>query len=107
MKAVVYTQYGPPEVLRIVEIAKPVPKDDEVLVKVHATTVTVGDTRMRSITVPRGEWLFARLYLGVLKPRRTILGMELAGEIETVGSAVTCFKAGDQVMGYLGQRMGA
>ncbi len=97
MKAVVYTRYGPPDVLRLVELAKPVPRDNEVLVKVHATTVTVGDTRMRSFTVPRGQWLFARLYLGVRRPKRAILGMELAGEIEAVGKNVTRFQPGDPV----------
>jgi NADPH:quinone reductase-like Zn-dependent oxidoreductase len=97
MRAVVYTQYGAPDVLRIVEIAKPAPRDDEVLIKVHATTVTIGDTRMRSFTVPRGQWLFARLYLGVLKPKRAILGMELAGEIEAIGNHVTRFQPGDPV----------
>ncbi len=98
MKAVVYTQYGSPDVLRVEEIAKPTPGDNEVLVKVRATTVTVGDSRMRSFTVPRGQWLFARLYLGIWKPRRAILGMELAGEIEAVGKQVTRFKVGDQVI---------
>lgn len=97
MKAVVYTSYGPPEVLRIAEVAKPVPNDHEVLIKVHATTVTVGDTRMRSFTVPRGQWLPARIYLGIRKPKRPILGMELAGEIEAVGKDVTRFKVGDPV----------
>ncbi len=66
MKAVVYTRYGPPEVLHLTEIAKPAPRNNEVLIKVHATTVTVGDTRMRSFTVPRGQWLAARLYLGAV-----------------------------------------
>ncbi len=97
MKAVIYTEYGPPEVLHLTEMAKPAPKDNEVLVKVIATTVTVGDTRMRSFTVPRGQWLPARLYLGIRKPKRAILGMELAGEIEATGKNVTRFKVGDAV----------
>jgi NADPH:quinone reductase-like Zn-dependent oxidoreductase len=97
MRAVVYTKYGPPEVLHLTELAKPVPKANEVLIKVHATTVTVGDTRMRSFTVPRGQWLFARLYLGIRQPKRPILGMELAGEVEAVGKEVTRFRPGDAV----------
>lgn len=97
MQAVVYTRYGAPDVLQLVDIPKPAPRNNEVLIRVHATTVTIGDVRMRSFTVPRGQWLFARLYLGVLKPRRPILGMELAGEIESIGSAVTRFQVGDAV----------
>jgi NADPH:quinone reductase-like Zn-dependent oxidoreductase len=97
MKAVVYTQYGPPEVLRLTDLPKPTPKDNEVLIKVRTTTVHVGDTRMRSFTVPQGMWLFARLYLGVFRPRRTVLGMELAGDVEAVGKRVTRFKPGDAV----------
>jgi len=97
MKAIVYEKYGPPEVLQLQEVEKPVPRANEVLVKVYATTVTKGDSRMRSFTVPRGQWLFARLYLGIRKPRRTILGMELAGEIVSVGKDVTLFKPGDQI----------
>lgn len=99
MKAIVYERYGRPEVLHLTELEKPAPRANEVLVKVHATTVTVGDTRMRSFTVPRGQWIFARLYLGLTKPKRTILGMEMAGEIEAVGQDVTRFKPGDQVFG--------
>jgi NADPH:quinone reductase-like Zn-dependent oxidoreductase len=101
MKAVVYTQYGAPEVLHLKEVAKPVPKDNEILIKVHATTVTAGDVIMRALKVPGPAWMrfFARLYLGFWKPKRAILGMEFAGEVEAVGKAVTRFKKGDHVFG--------
>lgn len=100
MKAIVYTQYGPPEVLQLTEIAKPAPRDDEVLVKVRATTVTIGDTIMRSFNLPIAGWqkLMARFFLGLRHPRRSILGMELAGDVEAIGPAVTRFKIGDAVM---------
>ncbi|NUM44070.1 MAG: NAD(P)-dependent alcohol dehydrogenase [Anaerolineales bacterium] len=100
MKASVYTQYGPPEVLHLVDVPKPTPRDHEVLVKVHATTVTIGDTIMRSFKLPNiSGWqkFMARLILGWNKPRRHILGMELAGEIEALGRKVTRFKPGDAV----------
>ncbi|MBK7219050.1 MAG: NAD(P)-dependent alcohol dehydrogenase [Candidatus Promineofilum sp.] len=97
MKAIIYDHYGPPEVLRLVELPTPAPRDNEVRVRVRATTVTVGDTRMRRFAVPRGQWLFARLYLGVWRPRRKVLGMELAGDIDAVGQDVTRFKVGDPV----------
>lgn len=99
MKAICYTQYGPPEVLRLVEIPKPTPSDREVLVKVHATSVTIGDTIMRSLNIPVAGWqkLMARLYLGWRKPRRPILGMELAGEIESSGRKVSRFQRGDAI----------
>lgn len=98
MKAIVYTRYGPPDVLHLVEIPKPVPRENEVLAKVRATTVTIGDVRMRRFDVPRGQWLFARLYLGIRHPKRPVLGMELAGDVEAVGRAVTRFKAGDAIL---------
>ncbi len=101
MKAVVYTRYGPPEVLRLADVPKPAPRDHEVLVKVRATTVTIGDTIMRSLNMPAvSGWqkLLARLFLGIRKPRRPILGMELAGEVESVGKKVTRFKPGDVVL---------
>jgi NADPH:quinone reductase-like Zn-dependent oxidoreductase len=97
MKAIVCTKYGPPEVLQIREVEKPVPKDNEVLIKVYATTVTVADFRIRSFTVPPSFWLPGRLILGLTKPKKSVLGMELAGEIESAGKDVKLFKKGDQV----------
>jgi NADPH:quinone reductase-like Zn-dependent oxidoreductase len=99
MKAIVYTKFGPPDVLELKEVEKPAPKDNEVLVRVHATTVTIGDTIMRSRNMPVHGWqeLLARVYLGIRKPKRTILGMELAGEVESIGRKVTRFKPRDQV----------
>jgi len=107
MKAVVYTKYGPPDVLQLREVAKPAPKDNEVLVKVHATTVTTYDCGMRSFTAPTGMWLFMRIGVGVRGPRKKILGTELAGEIESVGKDVTLFKEDDQVFVYPGMSLGA
>ncbi|SOC44535.1 NAD(P)-dependent alcohol dehydrogenase [Ureibacillus acetophenoni] len=97
MKAIMYKKFGPPEVLQVKEVEKPVPKGNEVLIKVKATTVTVADIRARSFTVPPAFWLPARITLGFRQPRKAILGMELAGEIEAVGKNVTKFNVGDQV----------
>ncbi|MBE0684260.1 MAG: NAD(P)-dependent alcohol dehydrogenase [Anaerolineales bacterium] len=97
MKAIVASQYGGPEVLQLEEVQKPTPKANEILIKVHATTVTVADFRMRSFTVPAAVWIPARLALGITKPRQPIFGSELAGVVEAVGKDVTRFKVGDQV----------
>ncbi|MEI6089405.1 MAG: NAD(P)-dependent alcohol dehydrogenase [bacterium] len=107
MKAIICTKYGPPEVLQIQEVEKPKPKDNEVLVKVIATTVTKGDSRIRSFTVPFWQWLPSRLYLGITKPKRAITGMELSGEIEAIGSNVKRFNVGDQIFSFVGFGFGA
>lgn len=107
MKAVVYTKYGPPDVLHLEEVDKPVFGDAELLVKVHATTVTAGDVRTRAFNVPLWQWLPARIYLGMIKPKRSILGLELAGEVEEVGKNVRRFKPGDQVFAFAGFGFGA
>lgn len=109
MKAIVCTKYGPPEVLEVKEVEKPTPKDNEVLIKIHATTVASGDCRMRSFTVPISLWLPSRIALGLRKPKRAILGLCFAGEIEAIGKDVKSFRKGDEVYGHTlkGMRFGA
>jgi NADPH:quinone reductase-like Zn-dependent oxidoreductase len=106
MKAVVCEAYGPPEVARIREVEKPIHSDDEILIRIRATTVTSGDWRVRSRTMPRGFGVLSRLALGVFKPRQPILGTELAGDVESVGEDVTRFEVGDPVFAFAGGRMG-
>jgi NADPH:quinone reductase-like Zn-dependent oxidoreductase len=107
MKAIVCTKYGPPEVLQLKEVETPVPRDNEVRIRILATTVTSGDSRVRSFTVPFSFWLLARIALGLRKPKKAILGSELAGEIELAGEDVKLFKKGDQVFAYPGHNGGA
>ena len=97
MRAVVYDRYGPPDVLRLEDVERPVPNEDEVLVRIHATTVNRTDCGWRS-----AKPFLIRYFIGLLRPKRKILGMEFAGEIEAVGTAVTEFKVGDQVFGVKG-----
>ena len=103
MKAVICTKYGPPEVLHIQEVDKPSPKDDEILIKIHSTTVHIGDTKVRGLKPgihPVVDFFFKplmRIMLGLRAPRAKIMGMELAGTIETVGGEVTKFKVGDEI----------
>ncbi len=99
MKAAVYTQYGPPDVLKLNQIEKPVPKANEILVRVMVTTVTSGDVRLRASDFPTLFWLPARLIFGLFRPKKTILGHEFAGVVEEIGSEVTRFSPGDEVFG--------
>lgn len=115
MKASIYTEFGTPDVLHLAEVAKPEPKDNEVLIRIHATTVNFGDLMGRNFkaisprqfNMPFFFWLPARLAFGLNKPRQPILGSEFAGEVAAIGRAVTRFKTGDPVFGYLGESMGA
>ena len=115
MKAVIFTEYGPPDVLHLTEIEKPTPKDNEILIRVFAVPVSFGDilarkfntVTPRNFSMPALLWLPSRLDFGIRKPRKPILGSEFAGEVETVGKAVTRFKAGDRVFGYRSSSFGA
>jgi len=115
MKAIVYKEYGSPDILHVEEVAKPAPKDNEVLIKNYATSVNFGDLMARNFKVifPRQFnmlflfWLMTKISFGLNRPKNPILGSEFAGEVEAVGGAVARFKPGDQVFGYLGPGMGA
>ncbi len=108
MKAMVWTKYGSPDGLQLKEVEKPVPKDNEILIKIHATTVTAGDCELRRLALPLMLSFPMRLYAGFLRPKRiTILGQELAGEVEEVGKQVKSYKKGDQVFGTTGFAFGA
>ncbi|MCQ6560542.1 NAD(P)-dependent alcohol dehydrogenase [Paenibacillus mendelii] len=107
MKAIICTKYGSPDVLELREVEKPSPSYKEILIKVHATTVTSGDCRVRGFNSPLLFWIPMRLFLGLTKPRKPILGVELAGEVEAVGQGVKRFKKGDQVYAMSGMRFGA
>jgi NADPH:quinone reductase-like Zn-dependent oxidoreductase len=115
MKSAMYTEYGTPEVLQIHEVTKPTPKEDELLIKVHAVSVGIGDVWARNFkaitpgkfSMPGLFWLPARMYFGFSKPKVNILGAEFSGQVELVGRNVKSFKSGDAVFGYRGQSMGA
>lgn len=108
MKAIVWTKYGPPDILQLQEVEKPAPKENEVLIKIHATTVTAGDSEMRGLKFPLLFSLLLRIYAGLMGPTRiTILGQELAGEIESIGVNVKRFRKGGQVFGTAGFGFGA
>lgn len=106
MKAIVTTRYGPPEVLQLREMEKPVPRSNELRIRIFATAVTSADSRIRGFRVPLSFWLFARIGLGLRRPKRAILGSVLAGEIESVGKDVKRFKVRDQVFAFTGHDQG-
>lgn len=107
MRAAIYRSYGPPDVVRIEDVARPTPKPHEVLIKIHAATVSSGDRRARSLAMPSGFGPIAPFVFGVRQPRQPILGTELSGEIEAIGADVTKFKVGDSVFAFPSLGMGA
>ncbi len=106
MRAAVFEHYGPPAVVTLKDVPQPQPAANEVLIKIHATTVSAGDWRIRSLSVPSGFGVLVRLAFGVFKPRKRILGMELSGEIIAIGNKVTKFSVGDRVIAFTGGRLG-
>tara|TARA_B100000768_G_scaffold181012_1_gene202547 strand:+ start:39 stop:1001 length:963 start_codon:yes stop_codon:yes gene_type:complete len=107
MKAIGWTAYGEPDVLKLIDVEKPTPQNNEVLIRIYASTVTTGDCRLRALKVPFGMRFLTRLAFGVIKPRNLIPGMDFSGEIESVGNKVSKFKEGDRVFGTTGMKMGA
>ena len=107
MKAIVWTKFGPPDVLQLKEVEKPIPKDNEVLIRVYATTVFAGDAEIRGLRIPVELRLPVLIYMSLLRPKPVILGQELAGEIEAVGKDVNRFKAGDPIFAAAGFGFGA
>jgi NADPH:quinone reductase-like Zn-dependent oxidoreductase len=107
MKAITYAKYGPPSVVALTAVPKPSPKANEVLIRIHATTVTTGDWRARSLIMPPGFAMLARPVFGLFGPRQPILGTELAGVIEAVGAGVTRFEVGDEVIAFPGGKFGS
>jgi len=106
MRAIICPKYGSPDVLELREIPKPVPKDHEILVKIHATTVNSGDCRVRGLDVAWVYRILIRLFMGIKRPRKSILGVELSGEVEAVGSKVSRYKKGDQIFAFKGMAFG-
>jgi NADPH:quinone reductase-like Zn-dependent oxidoreductase len=107
MKAIVCTKYGLPEVLQLKEVEKPTPMDNEVLIKIHSAAVTVSDCIVRSGKVNILLWIPMRIFIGFRRPRKPVLGLELAGEIEAIGKDVKRFKKGDQIIAFTGKHFGA
>ena len=107
MRTVHCTRYGPPDVLTLREAPKPIPKPGQVLIRIHAAGVTLGDCEIRAFKMVSWVWVPARIAIGITKPRQPVLGMEVAGVVESVGEGVTRFKPGDRVFGPTGFGMGA
>lgn len=108
MKAVAWTRYGTPaDALQIVDASKPIPGPDEVLIKVHSSTVTAGDARLRGFRIPVGFWLPTRLVFGLFRPRKKVPGMDFSGEVEALGKEVKSFSIGNTVFGTAGMNLGA